>query len=84
VRDVVITAAVRTPVGRAAGALAELRPDDLAAVALRAADRQAAHVGLEEGLEHVAELLGADDRGDDFHRSPPWSERTRIAPSPLE
>jgi 3-oxoadipyl-CoA thiolase len=35
VRDVVITAAVRTPVGRAAGALAELRPDDLAAVALK-------------------------------------------------
>ncbi len=34
-RDVVITAAVRTPVGRAGGALAEVRPDDLAAVALK-------------------------------------------------
>ncbi|HWA14912.1 MAG TPA: thiolase family protein [Gemmatimonadales bacterium] len=33
--DVVITAAVRTPIGRAAGALAEVRPDDLAAVAIR-------------------------------------------------
>lgn len=33
--DVVITAAVRTPIGRAAGALAEIRPDDLAAVAIR-------------------------------------------------
>lgn len=32
-----ITAAVRTPVGRSGGALAEVRPDDLAAVAVRAA-----------------------------------------------
>jgi 3-oxoadipyl-CoA thiolase len=35
VNDVFITAAVRTPVGRAGGVLAELRPDDLAAAALR-------------------------------------------------
>ncbi len=35
VRDAFITAAVRTPVARAAGALAEVRPDDLAAVAIR-------------------------------------------------
>jgi 3-oxoadipyl-CoA thiolase len=35
VSDAFITAAVRTPVGRAGGALAELRPDDLAAVAIR-------------------------------------------------
>ena len=34
--DAFITAAVRTPVGRAGGALAEIRPDDLAALALRA------------------------------------------------
>ena len=33
--DIVITAAVRTPIGRAAGALAEVRPDDLAAVAIK-------------------------------------------------
>ncbi len=32
-----ITAAVRTPVGRAGGALAAVRPDDLAALAVRAA-----------------------------------------------
>ncbi len=31
-----ITAAVRTPIGRAGGALAEVRPDDLAATAIRA------------------------------------------------
>ncbi len=33
--DAYITAALRTPVGRAGGALADVRPDDLAAVALR-------------------------------------------------
>jgi acetyl-CoA acetyltransferase family protein len=36
VTDAHIIAAVRTPIGRAGGALAELRPDDLAAVVLRA------------------------------------------------
>jgi 3-oxoadipyl-CoA thiolase len=35
VSDAFITAAVRTPVGRAGGVLAEVRPDDLAAVAIR-------------------------------------------------
>jgi 3-oxoadipyl-CoA thiolase len=34
--DAFITAAVRTPIGRAGGALANLRPDDLAAAAIRA------------------------------------------------
>ncbi|HEY9014264.1 MAG TPA: beta-ketoacyl synthase N-terminal-like domain-containing protein, partial [Gemmatimonadales bacterium] len=33
--DAYITAAIRTPVGRAGGALAEVRPDDLAAAAIR-------------------------------------------------
>jgi 3-oxoadipyl-CoA thiolase len=36
VSEAFITAAVRTPIGRAGGALADLRPDDLAAVAIRA------------------------------------------------
>ena len=36
VTDAHILAAVRTPIGRAGGALADVRPDDLAAVALRA------------------------------------------------
>jgi 3-oxoadipyl-CoA thiolase len=35
VSDAFITAAVRTPVGRAGGILADVRPDDLAAVAVR-------------------------------------------------
>jgi 3-oxoadipyl-CoA thiolase len=34
--DPVITAAVRTPIGKVGGSLAEVRPDDLAAVAIRA------------------------------------------------
>ncbi len=46
-REAYITAAVRTPVGRVGGALASVRPDDLAAVAVRAA--------VERGnLEHEA------------------------------
>jgi 3-oxoadipyl-CoA thiolase len=36
-RDAFIASAVRTPVGRAGGALATVRPDDLAAVVVRAA-----------------------------------------------
>ena len=36
-KQAVIVSAVRTPVGRAGGVLAEVRPDDLAAVAVRAA-----------------------------------------------
>jgi 3-oxoadipyl-CoA thiolase len=35
VSDAFITAAVRTPIGRAGGALADMRPDDLAAAAIR-------------------------------------------------
>jgi 3-oxoadipyl-CoA thiolase len=35
VAEVVIAAAVRTPIARAAGALSEIRPDDLAAVAIK-------------------------------------------------
>jgi 3-oxoadipyl-CoA thiolase len=35
VNEAFITAAVRTPIGRAGGVLAEMRPDDLAAVAIR-------------------------------------------------
>ena len=34
--DAFITAAVRTPIGRAGGALADVRPDDLAAIVIRA------------------------------------------------
>jgi 3-oxoadipyl-CoA thiolase len=40
-KEALIVSAVRTPVGRAGGALAEVRPDDLAAVAVRAAVERA-------------------------------------------
>ena len=40
-KEAVIVSAVRTPVGRAGGVLAEVRPDDLAAVAVRAAVERA-------------------------------------------
>ena len=36
-KEALIVSAVRTPVGRAGGALADVRPDDLAAIAVRAA-----------------------------------------------
>jgi 3-oxoadipyl-CoA thiolase len=64
VREVVITAAVRTPVGRAGGSLAEVRPDDLAAVAIRSlvdraripADR------IEDVILGCANQAGEDNR----------------------
>jgi 3-oxoadipyl-CoA thiolase len=40
-RDAFIVSAVRTPVGRAGGALADVRPDDLAALAVRSAVERA-------------------------------------------
>jgi 3-oxoadipyl-CoA thiolase len=57
-----ITAAVRTPIGRAGGALAEIRPDDLAAAALRAL---IAHSGIPvERIDDV--ILGcANQAGED-------------------
>ena len=37
------------------------------AVALHARDRQAMHLGLKEGLEHVVQSIRADDGFDQFH-----------------
>jgi 3-oxoadipyl-CoA thiolase len=65
VRDVVITAAVRTPVARAAGALAEVRADDLAAVALRGLIERA---GLPvESIEDV--ILGCTNQAGEDNRN---------------
>ena len=63
-REVVITAAVRTPVGRAAGALAELRSDDLAAVALKGlVDRARLPVDrIEDVILGCANQAGEDNR----------------------
>ncbi len=60
----VITAAVRTPVGRVGGALAEVRPDDLAAVAIRGLlDRSAIPpTSVEDVIFGCANGAGEDNR----------------------
>jgi 3-oxoadipyl-CoA thiolase len=60
----VITAAVRTPVGRVGGALAEVRPDDLAAVAIRGLlDRSAIPpASIEDVIFGCANGAGEDNR----------------------
>ncbi len=60
----VVLSAVRTPIGRYGGALSHLRPDDLAAIAIRAAVERA---GVpEEAIEDVyvgcANQAGEDNR----------------------
>ena len=62
VRDAWIIAAVRTPVGRYGGALANVRPDDLAALALRAVVDRA---GLDAGLVEDVILGCANQAGED-------------------
>jgi 3-oxoadipyl-CoA thiolase len=64
VKQAFITGAVRTPIGRAGGALADVRPDDLAAVAIRSllergripADR------IEDVIFGCANQAGEDNR----------------------
>jgi 3-oxoadipyl-CoA thiolase len=59
----VILAAVRTPVGRYGGALAHVRPDDLAAIAVRAAvDRVE---GLDQAAIEEVYLGSANQAGED-------------------
>ena len=59
-----------------------LDPVELAAVALDVADRDPAHLGAVEGLEHVIRLLRADDPDDELHvaRSPRAARRRRLWP----
>jgi 3-oxoadipyl-CoA thiolase len=64
VSDAFITNAVRTPVGRAGGALAELRADDLAAVAIKALVERAgvpAH-RIEDVIFGCTNQAGEDNR----------------------
>ena len=59
-----ITAAVRTPIGRAGGALAEVRPDDLAAIVIRSLlerGRIPAH-RVEDVIFGCANQAGEDNR----------------------
>lgn len=62
--EVVITAAVRTPVARVAGSLADVRPDDLAAVALKGLlDRSdVPHAQIEDVIFGCANQAGEDNR----------------------
>jgi 3-oxoadipyl-CoA thiolase len=64
VREAWIIEAVRTPVGRYGGALATVRPDDLAALALRAVvDRSGVDPGLiEDVILGCANQAGEDNR----------------------
>jgi 3-oxoadipyl-CoA thiolase len=63
-RDVFVVDAVRTPVGRHGGALAEVRPDDLAAVVIRELVRRvgADPAGIEDVLMGCANQAGEDNR----------------------
>src|SRR6185503_9766117 len=62
VREAWIVEAVRTPVGRYGGALASVRPDDLAALALRAVVDRA---GLDAGVVEDVILGCANQAGED-------------------
>ena len=62
-RDVFILDAVRTPVGRLGGALAGLRPDDLAATAVRAVVERVP--GLDPGAIDEIYLGDANQAGED-------------------
>ena len=64
VREAWIVTAVRTPVGRYGGALASVRPDDLAALAIRAVvDRSGVDPGLvEDVILGCANQAGEDNR----------------------
>ena len=63
-RDVVIVVAVRTPVGRHGGALAAVRPDDLAAVPIRALLERTAvdPLSIDDVLLGCANGSGEDNR----------------------
>ncbi len=62
--EALIYAAVRTPVGRHGGALAEVRPDDLAAVALKAVVERAQYdpALLDDVILGCANQAGEDNR----------------------
>ena len=62
--DALIYSAVRTPVGRHGGALADVRPDDLAAIALKAVVERAGFdpAGLDDVILGCANQAGEDNR----------------------
>ena len=62
--EVLIASAVRTPIGQVRGALSQVRPDDLAAIAIREAVRRAGVDGaeVEEVFLGCANQAGEDNR----------------------
>ena len=60
--EVVIVSAVRTPIGRIRGALSQVRPDDLAAVSIKAAVEQA---GIDPNLIEEVYMGCANQAGED-------------------
>jgi 3-oxoadipyl-CoA thiolase len=64
VSEALICSAVRTPVGRHGGALADVRPDDLAATAVRAAVERVGFdpAGLDDVILGCANQAGEDNR----------------------
>ena len=60
--DVVIVSAVRTPIGRIRGALSAVRPDDLAALVVRAAVE---HAGIDAEIIEEVYLGCANQAGED-------------------
>ena len=60
--DVVIVSAVRTPIGRIRGALSDVRPDDMAALVIKAA---LARAGIDGGLVEEVYLGCANQAGED-------------------
>ena len=63
-RDAFVVSAVRTPVGRAGGALAAVRPDDLAALAVRAVIERASldPASIDDVILGCANQAGEDNR----------------------
>jgi acetyl-CoA acetyltransferase len=61
-REVVIVSAVRTPIGRLAGALSEVRPDDMAALVIREAVRRA---GIDPEIIEEVYMGCANQAGED-------------------
>ena len=63
-RDVLVVDAVRTPIGRFRGALAEVRPDDLGAVAIAGLVERAGidPAGIEDVYFGCANQAGEDNR----------------------
>src|SRR4051812_28976362 len=61
-REAWVVAAVRTPIGRYGGALAAVRPDDLAAVAIRAGGERS---GIDASLIEDVILGAANQAGED-------------------